>query len=111
MEVLAFDDTKAESNLHFLLDKLGRRSVQQLLVEGGPTVIGSFVRSGLFDEFCIYVAPKILGATGSADISQPIARLAEALELQCVEVRPFGEDVCLTGLSKKALELISVHAD
>jgi diaminohydroxyphosphoribosylaminopyrimidine deaminase/5-amino-6-(5-phosphoribosylamino)uracil reductase len=111
VEVLAFDDTKAESNLHFLLDELSRRGVQQLLVEGGPTVIGSFIRSGLFDEFCIYVAPKILGATGSADISQPIARLAEALELQCVQARPFGEDICLTGLSNKALQQISVHTD
>jgi diaminohydroxyphosphoribosylaminopyrimidine deaminase/5-amino-6-(5-phosphoribosylamino)uracil reductase len=108
-EVLAFDDSKAPSNLHFLIDELSKRDVQQLLVEGGPTVIGSFLNEHIVDEVRVYIAPKLLGGKGCADISQPIAGLDEALELQCVELRRFGEDICLSGFSRKALEQISAH--
>ena len=52
----------SRSNLHFIIDELSKRSVQRLLVEGGPTVISSFLKAKLADEVVIYVAPKILDA-------------------------------------------------
>ncbi|GAH97326.1 unnamed protein product, partial [marine sediment metagenome] len=60
-ELLVFPDTPGQSNLCFLLDELSKRGIAQLLVEGGPTVISSFLREGLADEICVYIAPKILG--------------------------------------------------
>ena len=55
----------SRSNLQFLLAHLAKRGVQRLLVEGGPTVIGSFLKAKLADEIIIYVSPKILDAKGS----------------------------------------------
>jgi len=102
-ELLIWPDTQGESNLQFLLDELSKRGVQQLLVEGGPTVITSFLKEQLADEIVVYIAPKILGGTGSASITEPMAELTEAIGLHYVDIKRFGDNVRLTGLTEKAL--------
>ena len=44
-----------------VLDKLGRRGVVQVLIEGGPTLAGEFHRAGLVDRYVLYLAPALLG--------------------------------------------------
>lgn len=107
-EVLAGPYEQDSSNLHFLLEELARRHVAQLLVEGGPTVIASFLTEQLADEIVVYITPKILGRQGSVGVIESMAELTEAVGLHNVEIERFGDDVCLTGLSKKALGEISV---
>ncbi len=107
-ELLACPDTQGRCNIDFLLDKLSKRGIAQLLVEGGPTVIASFLKEQLADEICVYIAPKILGPQGSVDIAKPMAELAEAVGLHYVDTKRFGDDVRLTGLSKKALAEILI---
>ena len=107
-EVLAYPDAQGRSNLYFLLDELSKRGVAQLLVEGGPRVLTSFLKEGLADEVVVYIAPKILGAQGSADITEPMAELTQAVGLHYVDIERFGDDVRLTGLTGKALSDISV---
>lgn len=48
-------------DLKAVLAELERRGLQRLMVEGGATVIGSFLRERLVDEATIYVAPTIVG--------------------------------------------------
>jgi len=107
-EVFAYPDTQGRSNLYFLLDELSKRGIAQLLVEGGPRVLTSFLKEGLADEIVVYIAPKILGAQGSVDITGPMAELAQAIGLHYVDIKLFGEDVRLRGLSAKALSEILV---
>jgi diaminohydroxyphosphoribosylaminopyrimidine deaminase/5-amino-6-(5-phosphoribosylamino)uracil reductase len=45
-----------------VVQHLAHRGVQELLVEGGAQVLGSFVREGLFDRLVQFMAPVILGA-------------------------------------------------
>jgi diaminohydroxyphosphoribosylaminopyrimidine deaminase/5-amino-6-(5-phosphoribosylamino)uracil reductase len=108
IELLASPDTQGRCNLYFLLDELSRRGVAQLLVEGGSKVITSFLKEQLADEVCIYIAPKILGAQGSVDISEPMAELTKSFNLHYVDIKRFDDDVRLTGLSEKAIEEISI---
>jgi len=82
--------------------------VAQLLVEGGPKVITSFLRENLVDEVCVYISPKILGRHGSVGISEPMKELAESFGLSQVDIKRFGDDVRLSGLSKKAIDEISI---
>ncbi len=97
-EVLAYDDPCEVSNLVLLLQELGRRQIQQVLVEGGPQVMASFLREGLADEVCVYIAPKILGADGAADIGAPMTDAMPPVSLQHVDIKAFGEDVRVRGL-------------
>ncbi|MHC4572911.1 MAG: bifunctional diaminohydroxyphosphoribosylaminopyrimidine deaminase/5-amino-6-(5-phosphoribosylamino)uracil reductase RibD [Planctomycetota bacterium] len=107
-ELLVCPDIPGQSNLHFLLAELAKRGIAQLLVEGGPRVIASFLRNRLADEICVYIAPKLLGPQGTFDIARPLAELTEALDLHYVDIRRFGDDIRLSGLSKKAVEEISI---
>ena len=102
-EVLAYQASQGGSNLHFLLDELSKRGIAHLLVEGGPRVLTSFLKEELADEVVVYIAPKILGAQGSADITGAMAKLTQAVGLHNVDIKRFGEDVRLSGLTAKAL--------
>ncbi|GAG34350.1 unnamed protein product, partial [marine sediment metagenome] len=86
-----------------------KRDVAQLLVEGGPTVIASFLKEQLVDQIVVYITPKILGGSGSVAITEAMAELTEAVGLHHVEIERFGDDVRLTGLSKKTLDEISIY--
>ncbi len=85
-------------NLNVLLDELGIRGVQRLLVEGGPAVISSFLEGGLADELVVYIAPKIFAAEGAADIAQAMSRLKTTFSLNYVTTNAFGRDVRIRGL-------------
>ncbi|MHC4121500.1 MAG: bifunctional diaminohydroxyphosphoribosylaminopyrimidine deaminase/5-amino-6-(5-phosphoribosylamino)uracil reductase RibD, partial [Planctomycetota bacterium] len=90
VELLSYPDTQGRSNLYCLLDELSSRGITQLLVEGGPSVLTSFLKEDLADEIFVYVAPKILGGRGGAGLTGPMAALSEAVGLQNVEVTTFG---------------------
>jgi diaminohydroxyphosphoribosylaminopyrimidine deaminase/5-amino-6-(5-phosphoribosylamino)uracil reductase len=98
-ELLTWPDTPDGSNLPFLLESLSQRGVAQVLVEGGPTVLASFLKQGLADEICVYIAPKILGAAGAAWIGEPTANLVQAIQLSHVSIKAFGEDARIRGLA------------
>ena len=97
-EVLAGEGSDESLDLHFLLDQLSQRGVPQVLVEGGPRVLASFLREGLADEICVYLAPKILGADGTAFLGAPMTDLMQAIGLDHVQIKAFGEDVRVQGL-------------
>jgi len=106
-QLFAYPDTHGRSNLHFLLDELSDRGISQLLVEGGPTVLTSFLKENLADEIIVYIAPKILGSQSSIGITRPMAELSQAVGLYNVEVERFGNDVRFRGLTEKAIDEIS----
>lgn len=73
--------------------ELGRRELNEVLVEAGPTLTGALLQADLVDELICYVAPKLMG-----DAAQPLARLpglsrlADAIRLDAVDVRQIGQD-------------------
>jgi diaminohydroxyphosphoribosylaminopyrimidine deaminase/5-amino-6-(5-phosphoribosylamino)uracil reductase len=107
-EMLTYPEEESRSNLHFLTRELAKRDVAQLLVEGGPTIIASFLKEELVDQIVVYIAPKILGCSGSVAITEAMVGLTEAVGLHHVEIERFGDDVRLTGLSKNTLDEISI---
>jgi 2,5-diamino-6-(ribosylamino)-4(3H)-pyrimidinone 5'-phosphate reductase len=50
-----------EVDLSALLDHLAARGVRTILVEGGSTVIWSFLRGGLADELKVFVSSRVIG--------------------------------------------------
>jgi diaminohydroxyphosphoribosylaminopyrimidine deaminase / 5-amino-6-(5-phosphoribosylamino)uracil reductase len=102
-EILSYPDTGGKSNLFFLLEQLGKRGVIQLLVEGGPTVISSFLKENLADEIYVYIAPKILAGQGGAAITAPMSQLSMEVGLNNIEIKMFDTDVRITGLTDKAV--------
>lgn len=108
IELLTHPQTAEISKLHFLIEELSKRGIGHLLVEGGPKVLTSFLKEGLVDEVIVYIAPKVLGAQGCADIAGPIAELTQSVGLHHVNIKCFDDDIRLTGLTAKALGEISI---
>jgi len=94
-EVLPLAMTVDGLDLRGLLDELGGRGVQRVLVEGGATVIGEFLKRRLADEAVVYIAPLILGNRGV--YAEGLKRAGLSL-LREVEYSFFGEDIRITGL-------------
>ncbi len=109
-EVLAYEGPDERPDLRFLLNRLSESGVQQVLVEGGPHVAASFLRRGLVDEICIYIAPKLLGSAGTACLDQPLADLTREIGLHEVEIKSFGDDVRIRGRLENRAIVASIRA-
>jgi diaminohydroxyphosphoribosylaminopyrimidine deaminase / 5-amino-6-(5-phosphoribosylamino)uracil reductase len=74
------------------LAALGREGVRSLLLEGGPTLAGSFLAAGLVDKLLVFLAPTLSGAGPVA-----FGALPESRALRHVSVERVGEDLLLAG--------------
>ena len=73
------------------LSVLAEDGVRTLLLEGGPTLAGSFLAADLVDKLLVFVAPRLSGeGTG------PVAALPDPIELLRLTCEAIGEDVLLT---------------
>ena len=78
-----------------MLADLAARGINELHVEAGHKLNGSFVREGLVDEFLVYMAPTLIGAGRELAAFGPLEALRDALALRFVSVTPIGEDLRL----------------
>lgn len=78
------------------LAALSGRGVVSVLLEGGPTLVGAFVRAGLVDRVVGYVAPALLGAGPSALADAGVGTVRDALRLRLDDVTRLDDDVRLT---------------
>ena len=83
-------------DLRLALRELQARGVNTLLVEGGATVIGAFLRGGLVNDLYTYVAPLVVGGGAPSLVEGPGAEKKEhVLRLRLAEAAPLGEGVLL----------------
>ncbi len=85
-------------NLNDVLIKLGRKNVQQVLVEGGQKVITSFLKQNLADEIIVYTSNEKLGKKGDVKASQIMTKFYNRLKKNYSSKKSFGKDIRLTGL-------------
>jgi len=91
-------DAAGRIDLNATLRRLAALECNEVLVEAGPRLAGSFVAAGLADEIVLYVAPTILGdqAQPSFVLPQPLRVLAERPQYSYRDVRRIGPDLRLT---------------
>ena len=80
-------------SLELLLDLLGARPCNEVLVEAGPTLAGAFVAAGLWDEFLLYLAPKFLGGAARPLLGFALERLEDAVSGRIIDIQAFGPDL------------------
>ncbi len=88
---------KEEVDLGALLDRLGGRGIQTLLVEGGSTVIWSFLRAGLVDELKVFVGSLVLGGRSTPTLvgGEGAASLSDSIRLALERSERLGDGVLL----------------
>lgn len=96
VEWLQQTDSAAGIDLLALLDALGQRGVNELLVETGATLAGAFIEAQLADELVIYQAMKLMGSEGLPMFRLPLDKMSQQIELKLLGQRMVGSDLKLT---------------
>ncbi|HEX6115888.1 MAG TPA: bifunctional diaminohydroxyphosphoribosylaminopyrimidine deaminase/5-amino-6-(5-phosphoribosylamino)uracil reductase RibD [Solirubrobacterales bacterium] len=85
------------------LAELGRRGITSVLLEGGPTLAGSFLDAGEIDQLRLFLAPVLIGGAEASPIVSGLG--AERVELAAralaMSAEPSGEDVLITARLKE----------
>jgi diaminohydroxyphosphoribosylaminopyrimidine deaminase/5-amino-6-(5-phosphoribosylamino)uracil reductase len=108
-EVLSLDEPEARGrvSLRELMRTLGKREIQDVLIEGGPTVAWSAIEEGVVDRLVLYLAPKLIGGREAPGIlgGEGIATIADARPVRVRRVEQVGDDL------KVLAEVGDVHRD
>ncbi|PHM66359.1 bifunctional diaminohydroxyphosphoribosylaminopyrimidine deaminase/5-amino-6-uracil reductase [Xenorhabdus stockiae] len=83
-------------DLVLLMMQLGKRQVNSVWAECGPTLAGALLSLGLVDELILYIAPKVLGNSARGLFAIPeLQKLSDAPEFTLIDVQQIGPDVRL----------------
>jgi diaminohydroxyphosphoribosylaminopyrimidine deaminase/5-amino-6-(5-phosphoribosylamino)uracil reductase len=94
-EVLVLEPSGEGVSLPALLSDLGKRDVQGVLIEGGPTLAWSAVDDRLVDRIVLYLAPRLIGGGAAPTVleGRGFAPVANALPLAIRSVARIGPDI------------------
>jgi diaminohydroxyphosphoribosylaminopyrimidine deaminase/5-amino-6-(5-phosphoribosylamino)uracil reductase len=89
-----------------VMEELESRSIHSVLVEGGATVAGNFIDSGLVDKVTFFIAPLVIGGREAPNAIGGWGpdKLIDALTLNDVEVVQHGRDIEVTGYPRPSMK-------
>jgi diaminohydroxyphosphoribosylaminopyrimidine deaminase/5-amino-6-(5-phosphoribosylamino)uracil reductase len=92
-DVMVVDQRNGQVDLESLLQRLGDRQINELMVEAGPLLNGALLQHKLVDELVIYMAPCLLGDTAKGLFALPgLEKMADRVELTINDIRAVGGD-------------------
>ena len=91
------DDRGRQVDLPALLQRLGDTGTRAVLLEGGGHLNGAMMAAGLVDHVLVFIAPKLAGEGATPIQGWSLGRMADAVSLQDMAVRPVGEDFLMSG--------------
>src|SRR6267378_6217907 len=102
--VEVINQTGSGLELASVLEELGRRSIQSVLVEGGPILAGLLLDAGLVNKITFFIAPVIIGGQDapSAIGGDGAERIADVRQLDNISVTRRGRDIEVTGYPAKS---------
>jgi diaminohydroxyphosphoribosylaminopyrimidine deaminase/5-amino-6-(5-phosphoribosylamino)uracil reductase len=94
--VLQLPGRDGKVDLPAMLNELGAREMNEILVESGNRLNGALLQAGLVDELLLYLAPQLLGDTarGMFDLGV-LTKLEERRDLVIHDLRRIGSDLRL----------------
>ena len=99
VQVLLLPRKGPRVSLGACLQVLGSMEVTSMLVEGGGELNAGFLRAGLVNRVCLYVAPALLGGQQTKGLlgGRSPRRLADIVPVSNLHIESLGEDVLITG--------------
>jgi diaminohydroxyphosphoribosylaminopyrimidine deaminase/5-amino-6-(5-phosphoribosylamino)uracil reductase len=93
LEILATDAT-GRLSIAEGLQRLARRGIVSVMLEGGPALHRSAWDAGVVDAVQMYVAPRTLGASAVPWVPYPLAAISGLIEATAA---PVGDDLVIQG--------------
>lgn len=97
-EILSVPREGEHLNLRILMEELGKRGIDSILLEGGGTLNWSALSAGVVNEVQAYIAPKIFGGESARTpvAGRGIFLPEEAVRLGAMKIQQLGEDILVT---------------
>lgn len=97
--ILPVSEENGHINLNMLMQLLGEKGIDSILLEGGATLNWSALQSGIVQKVEAYIAPKLFGGkTAKTPISgYGFPTPAEGVMLRNHTIHPLGEDILIEG--------------
>jgi diaminohydroxyphosphoribosylaminopyrimidine deaminase/5-amino-6-(5-phosphoribosylamino)uracil reductase len=94
-EVVEYEPEDGLVPIGALVRDLGKRDVQGVLLEGGPTLAWAAVEEGVVDKVVVYLAPKLIGGRDAPTVldGRGFAPIASALDLRVSSFAALGADL------------------
>jgi diaminohydroxyphosphoribosylaminopyrimidine deaminase/5-amino-6-(5-phosphoribosylamino)uracil reductase len=94
-EVIVVPGRTPRDRLEAGLSELGRRDIQDVLVEGGPTLAGALFDAGEVDQMRLFIAPVLVGAAQARAVleGEGAARIADGVRPLETRFEGVGEDI------------------
>ena len=100
-EIITVSPANGKCNIKNVIDKLAKKNIQQVLVEGGKEVITSFLKQKLADQIIIYTSNEKLAEKGKVKTSQQMKKLYNWLKKNYREKKRFDKDIRLTAFLRQ----------
>ncbi|MDF2531353.1 MAG: ribD [Clostridia bacterium] len=90
-------------DLGYLMQQLGKREIDSVLIEGGAALNFSALEESIVDKVISFIAPKIIGGTASKTPvgGAGISYMKNAIQLDNIEISRFHEDIMIEGYLRK----------
>lgn len=95
VEVLRMPELESADRLVWLLRQLAVKGINEVLVEAGAQLAGSFLSADLCDELVVYMAPKLMGSKARPLAHIELEKMAESKLLTLRDMRQIGSDIRL----------------
>lgn len=97
VEVIVVPGTGTRVDLQAVLAWMAERQINEVHVEAGSRLSGTFLDMGCVDELLLYLAPVLLADGIPMARMEPLTRLAEATRFTMMNTAQLGEDlrICL----------------
>ncbi len=93
IEVVPMPTVNDKIDLDAVLLWLGEQQVNELLVETGAKLAGSFVQQHLVDQLIIYTAPVLMGSTARPLFELKIDKMKNRIHFENFWQKKFGKDL------------------
>jgi diaminohydroxyphosphoribosylaminopyrimidine deaminase/5-amino-6-(5-phosphoribosylamino)uracil reductase len=96
-EILVIDRKENHLNLNLLMQKLGEKDMDSILLEGGATLNFSALQSNIVNKVQTYIAPKLLGGelAKSPVGGIGILNISDSFILKNPSIKLLGEDILI----------------
>lgn len=96
-EVLIIEEKDGRVDLNHLMQVLGEKGIDGILLEGGATLNYAALESQIIDEVHAYIAPKIIGGSEAKTPvgGEGIEKMSDAVNLQNVRFENIADDILI----------------
>jgi diaminohydroxyphosphoribosylaminopyrimidine deaminase/5-amino-6-(5-phosphoribosylamino)uracil reductase len=93
-DTICLPNGEGKVDLQALMQELGRREMNEILVEAGINLHSALHAAGVVDEWLLYLAPHFLGTQGRGMLDLGALTAMESRQaLKVMDTRWFGDDL------------------